>query len=154
MRKQIFYLILLIVSIIFTMLLSVKFYNTNNNMIKNYIIRNSDNVCQIYDNTFTVIYYDNWYFTDITIKLMDDSSYYVLLWGDRDSKWWWLLNDHIFFVDVSYNKSKKIDVLKDIEILKILHDVNKQETKTIDKHKERVNELVDYYFSILENLIN
>jgi len=64
------------------------------------------------------------------------------------------LGDHAFSIDVPYNESRKIDVSKDREILKILHNLNKQEIKTIDKHKKRVNELVDYYFSILENLIN
>ena len=154
MRKQIIDLILLIVASVYVILFMVKIFNTDNMIIKHVIIKNSDKIYKIYDNVFKIDPYKHWYFTDATIRFIDDSCYQVVLWGKRDSKYWWLLGDHAFSIDVPYNESRKIDVSKDREILKILHNLNKQEIKTIDKHKKRVNELVDYYFSILENLIN
>lgn len=54
--------------------------------------------------------------------MTSDSSYHVVVWGDRDSKWWWLLHDFSFSVDIPYNEYRKIDVLKDKEILKILNE--------------------------------
>lgn len=67
------------------------------------------------------------YFEDITIRLNDENSYYVIFWADRDkikSGWyrflWKLKLDKSFEVDIKYNEYKGKNVDLDKEILKIL----------------------------------
>jgi len=70
------------------------------------------------DTTFKMYFKDS-YYTDMTIKLKSDSSYFVIFWGNRESKMWNIRKDYFFTVDIPYNRSIGNDVSKDIEILNI-----------------------------------
>ena len=140
-------IIVLIISLVYIGLFTVKTFNTNDKMIKREIIKNSDKM-DIFEYGFKEYTYDSWYYTDVTIKLLSDSSYYVILWGDRDSNWWWLLKDHTLSVDIPYNRYRNMDVTKDKIILEILHQKikEKQEKEHFENEHIRINEMVDEYF--------
>lgn len=90
---------------------------------KDYIIEHSSDLHSVdfdsFDNDSTLkIDIKNSYYTDVTLRLTSDSSYRVIYWGDRESWMWDIRKDFYFSVDIPYNRSKNIDVSKDIEILK------------------------------------
>lgn len=59
----------------------------------------------------------NNYYTEVTLSITSDSSYTVIYWGDRESWMWSIRKDFYFSVDIPYNRYKKKNVSKDIDIL-------------------------------------
>lgn len=119
----------ILVSLTTLILISCLFIGCNRKESKkNYIIENSDKIVPrgdiFTDDTFI---YDidslKGYYTDITIRLNSDSSYSVVYWGDRDSWLWDFKLDYYYSVDIPYNRSKGIDVSKDIELINILKNI-------------------------------
>jgi len=147
MRKRIIDLMLFIVAMVYIIFFMVKIFNTDDNLIKHQIIKNSNKI-HLGEKQFKIESYDSWYFTDATINLMSDSSYHVVLWGNRDSNWWWLLKDHTLSVDIPYNRYRNMDVTKDKIILEILHQKikEKQEKEHFENEHIRINKMVDEYF--------
>lgn len=64
--------------------------------------------------------YDNFYYTEVSICVVSDKSYKVILWGDRESFFWNLKKDFYFTVDIDKQLSLNKDVSKDIAIYSIL----------------------------------
>jgi hypothetical protein len=84
-----------------------------------YIVKNEN---KIYKNEFGVFKIDSigGYYTDLSIRLTGDSSFYFLAWGDRNSHMWNLKKDYNFQIDIPHRRFKGYDVSNDIKILKIL----------------------------------
>ena len=98
------------------------------NGCKKYVIKHKSEIIRdtnIYMPSDPSIYYkinkcDYKYYTDITIKLISDSTYYIIFWGDRNSLQWDLRLDKYFEVDVPYNRCKGKNTKLDEQILEIL----------------------------------
>jgi len=98
------------------------FVGCGNRKYKEYIIEHSSELRKNNDipNIYNLDTCELSYYTDVTVSLIDDSSYSVVFWGDRDSWLWnWKLDKH-FVVDDPYNNHKKINTTQDNEILKII----------------------------------
>jgi len=110
-------------NIILYFVLSITIFTScSNDKYKDYIIEHSE---EIYESDkanklYKIDTCEYNYYTDVTIKLLDDSTYMVVFWGDRNSYLWdWKL-DKVFTVDISYNNYKGIDVDKDRKIMKLI----------------------------------
>lgn len=90
---------------------------------KEYVIKNKE---KIYKNDFGVFKIDSLdgYYTDLSIRITGDSSFYFLAWGDRNSHLWNFRKDCSFEIDIPYRRFKGYDVSNDIEVLKILKNKN------------------------------
>jgi hypothetical protein len=86
---------------------------------KDFILKNSD---RIYLTQYGIFEIDSVssYYTDLTIKILSDSSYSVILWGDRQSFFWRWEKDYSFCVDIPYNRYKGKEVANDIKIIEAI----------------------------------
>jgi len=110
-------------SLISLLLFSTLFWGYNRkNSSKNFIIENVDRI-EVLDSDYYEIDSLKGYYTDVTIKFKSDSSYTVIYWGDRNSWLWDFKSDYFYTVDVPYNRSKGIDVSKDIKLLNVIKDI-------------------------------
>ena len=95
---------------------------TNSNY-KNCIIENKYylQICEYNtpDNRLFEMYFKDSYYTDATIRVMPDSAYTIIFWGNRKSIMWDIRKDYSFTVEIPYNRSKGKDVSKDIKIFEI-----------------------------------
>ena len=57
------------------------------------------------------------YYKDITIKMINDSCYALVFWGDRDSWLWDFKKDKYFTIDIPYNRYKGNNVDKDMSVV-------------------------------------
>jgi len=111
-------------SIIYVLMFSMDspFYPEKN--YKNYVIEHQSEIINTDTTHFKIYDVDSTktnYWTEVTIILTTDSSYYIIFWGDRDS-WLWTFNkDKSISVDVPYDNYKGKNVYLDREILKALH---------------------------------
>jgi hypothetical protein len=114
-----------IVSIVYALMFTMDspFFLEDN--FKEYVIEHQSEIYRTDSSHFKIYNLDSEktkYWTDVTIKLRSDSSYYMLFWGDRDS-WLWTFNKDVSIsADISYDtyKSKNVDL--DRKILKALYD--------------------------------
>ena len=125
--------LIILTSMIFGVLIGlwiISLIHTSENECKKYIIEHqgeikNDSSNEWWDSSrtkyFKITSCDWKYFTDITIKKIDDSCYSVVFWGNRDSWWWDIKSDTYFTVDITYNKYKGKNVDKDIKIIEILN---------------------------------
>ena len=116
--------ILVSIGLIITTILCIFNINTHNKS-KNFIIRNKDKIKHVENCDFSYYVIDSLqgYYTDITIKLEDDSKYTVIFWGDRESWLWNYKLDYYFTEDLIYNKYNNKDISKDVEIINILKNI-------------------------------
>ena len=91
-----------------------------NNGCKEFVLANYDFIIKRDAKSFIIDGTNFKYYTDISIRLNDDSSYTIVYWGDRKSWKWNYLKDKYFTVDISYNKSKGIDTKLDEKIIALL----------------------------------
>jgi len=126
MKKTILLSVTLAIIIITTFHFSIKTWDVT---CKDYIIEHSDEieyleVPMFEDGIYTIDSCDMYYFTEVTIKSLDDSSYFIIFWGDRDSWLWKYKLDKSFEVSIPYDRSKGENVDKDLKILQALKDCN------------------------------
>lgn len=57
------------------------------------------------------------YYGEVSFTLTDDSSYVMVLWGDRESLWWNIRKDKVILVDVPYDRYKGRNVDLDVELI-------------------------------------
>lgn len=62
------------------------------------------------------------YYTDVTLRLIEDSVYQIIYWGDRNSWKWRFKLDKSIIVDIPYNKYKGKNVTLDLKIIHLLKD--------------------------------
>lgn len=63
------------------------------------------------------------YYTDISLKLLDENTYMLIFWGDRNTWKWGIKLDGDVTVDVRYQEIvKRKDVTLDKEVLKLIKD--------------------------------
>lgn len=86
---------------------------------KDYVIKNKEKIYFDKMGVFVIDSIDG-YYTDLSIRITGDSSYSVMVWGDRESYLWNLKKDYSFDTDIPHIRFKGFDVSKDIELLKIL----------------------------------
>lgn len=91
---------------------------------KDYIINNQEKIYKYDDKTY-FIDFSSGYYRDLSISV-SDSSFYVIVWGLRDSYLWTLKKDYQFECSIPYSRFKGYDVSKEIEILKILKSCQKK----------------------------
>jgi len=90
---------------------------------KDYIIDHADEIrwdIELDSNYYVMDSCEYDYYTDVTIRMINDSAYTVIFWGDRDSWLWRHKLDKHFTVDVPYNRSKGKGVATDMFILYLL----------------------------------
>ena len=112
-----------IIFALFIIFIVYLFTYDNDTRYKNYIIGHSNEITVNDYNVYRLKTTPNNYYTDITIKMLSDSSYSVVVWGDRDSWLWDYKTDKYFTIDISYNRYKGINVEKDIKILEIINNI-------------------------------
>ncbi len=88
---------------------------------KMYIIDHVSRIEKTDSVNYEIGYCHDPYFTDITIRLLSDSAYQVVFWGDRNSWQWRFRSDESFTVSIPYLRDKGYDVRADIYILKTLN---------------------------------
>jgi len=86
---------------------------------KNYILDNKDKLIKE-EKGLSITKTDFHYYTDITLRLLDDNRYQIIYWGDRNSWKWRFKLDKCIIIDVPYNKYKGKDVKLDLKILDLL----------------------------------
>ena len=92
------------------------------NAYKDFILENADKIQKNEYGTFQIdsAMMPKGYYTDISIRLQSDSSYDVVVWGDRKSWLWDFRKDFSFSADVPHKRSAGKDVEKDVKIIEIL----------------------------------
>lgn len=90
------------------------------NQCKQYLIDNQKDIIKNDSNSFNLDSTKLNYYTDVSISISNDSSYRVIFWGDRDSWKWRFKSDKYFTIDISYNRSKNINVDNDVKLYNIL----------------------------------
>lgn len=86
---------------------------------KNYVIEHADKIKKSENtkNVYEIDSCDYKYYTNISIRMMGDSSYILVFWGNRDSWLWnWKLDKDIS-VDIPHNIYKGKNVEKDIRLI-------------------------------------
>lgn len=132
MNKELKKLTSRITTILVLFLLFIIIVNVEENIFtekecKNYIIEHKDEIKRSDRGdtdewtNFKIDSCDNSYYTDITLRISSDSSYYVIFWGDRDSWKWRFKSDKWFTVDIPYNRYKGKNTELDEKILNILY---------------------------------
>lgn len=102
---------------IYLIIIIIAITSCNNNRFKNYVIDHRDDIYQTDENHFRIDSCNLRYYDYITIGTYDDSSYYMLFWGNRNSWQYGFKKDKYFEVDVRYERSKGNHVNKDIQVL-------------------------------------
>jgi len=115
------YIILLNI-IAFFVVLNLSLFKSENDL-KDYVIKHKSEIykSENLDNHFKIDSCEYSYYTDISITLKGDSTYFVIFWGDRESYLWFLKKDTYFTVDIPYNRYENNDVEKDVKIINILN---------------------------------
>ena len=91
----------------------------NDNYYKDYFIHEAEHIEKDHPYYRLKNIYDP-YYTDITVYLHSDSTYQMIVWGDRES-WKWIHKlDRNFVVSIPYNKYKEKDVSRDRAVIKAL----------------------------------
>lgn len=103
------YLVLILLIIVFT--------GCNNDRFKNYVVKHRKDIYQTGENYFRIDNCELRYYEYVTIGTYNDSAYYMVFWGDRDSWKWRFKKDKNFEVDVRYERSKGNHVYNDIAVL-------------------------------------
>ena len=116
--------ILVSMGLIITTILCIFNINTHNKS-KNFIIRNKDKIKYIENGDYSHYSIDSLsgYYTDVSIHLTSDSTYKIIFWGDRNSWLWDYKLDYYFTEDIPYNRSKRKNIEKDVEIINILKNI-------------------------------
>ena len=102
------------------------FLGCNDSKYKNYIIKHKDEIHRndAQDSCYFIDSCNFNYYTDISIRLLDDNLYTVVFWGNRKSWLWSWKKDKYFTVDMeSYAcKRKNLEYYLDVKILDIIKD--------------------------------
>ena len=61
-----------------------------------------------------------YYYTHMTVTLMDNNSYMIILWGNRDSFWWSTKRDYRYMANIPYMEYQDEYILFDRGILDII----------------------------------
>ena len=100
-------------------------FSCGDNSYKDYILDHADQITKDESDDGAKYYRiditESSYYTDITIRQLDDSSYTAVFWGDRESFLWDFRLDHDFTIDVPYNRYKNKNVERDVKILEALN---------------------------------
>lgn len=96
----------------------------NQDKLISYLIKNENNIerdlpCE---NCFYVKdFNDKNYYTDMSISVSNDSSYIIILWGNRNHIMYEHKKDVIVTIDIPYNRYKGKDVAKQVRLYQILN---------------------------------
>lgn len=127
--KLLWYISIIIYITIFITFFIITYPHLTDNYCKKYLIGNSNSMSKdkyyMYDkgvNSYALALDSNnySYYTDMTCTLIDDSTYQIIFWGNRDSWKWNIKKDKCLIVDIPYERYRGKDVSLDIEVLKAI----------------------------------
>jgi len=110
-------------SLLITINIDINF--SKKHRFKNFIIENKDKIKYIEIGDYSHYSIDSLsgYYNVVSIHLTSDSTYKIIFWGDRNSWLWDYKLDYYFTEDIPYNRSKRKNVEKDVEIINILKNI-------------------------------
>lgn len=88
------------------------------NKFKRYVIENFSRIYIDSENLLKLTYLD-FYFEEVSIKKMDENTYTIIAWGDRNSIFWYLFKDYYFTIDLKYKESKKKSIKLDKKVMRL-----------------------------------
>lgn len=93
------------------------------NSHKQFFVDNVELAEKYSENIFIIDSLDS-YYTEKSLRFLDDSSFVIICWGNRDSFWWNIRKDKKISVSIPFDRHKGKNVDLDIKLIELFHPNN------------------------------